>query len=216
MSDLKQPSNFPDVSIEDTISLTLGFIENSSNVEIQLESDTSVTWWKAIEVYASNNTLLGRAETHDNDHGPHTFSLAANDLVGARLILAKAKTFGVHTGMYRLEDLSSFQGRSFQFLWQRDDDKDGPVAGFFRDLGNGVGAAANAVADVVETVVEAVAEVIDTIVEGIGTFVADVLDAVGNFLGEIPLVGVVFKFIFHYVATVVSAFTDFLGVYIKA
>jgi hypothetical protein len=218
MSDLKQLSDFPDPSIEDTISLTLTAAANPNEVEFQLESIPSVTWWKGLELCASNGRMMNQVETHDNDLGPHSFSVLANDLVGARLTLAKAKTFGVHTGMYNLENLSGFQGRSFQFLWQRDDNRDGPVAGFFRDLGNGISAAANTVSDVVETTVETVAEVISTVVEAIGTALADALDAIGNFFGEIPFIfgiGSVLRFAFHWLGTIVSALFDFVATVIK-
>lgn len=185
-------------------------------MEFVLETDSSVTWWKALELQSSSGTLIKKVETQDADHGPYSFSTPADDLVGARLTLAKAKMFGIHTGMYELQNLSAFPGRSFQFLWQRDDDKDGPVAGFFRDLGNGISAAANAVAEVVETVVEIVAEVISTVVEAIGTALGDVLNAIGNVLGGIPLIGGLLRGTFHWIATSVSAAFDLVATVIKA
>ncbi|MGE5263627.1 MAG: phage tail protein [Acidobacteriota bacterium] len=215
MSDLKQLTDFPDVSIEDTISLTLSAAGNPAEVEFQLESAPAVTWWKALELRSSSGGMLNQGETHDNDHGPYAFSAPANDLVGARLTLAKAKAFGVHTGMYDLENLSAYQGRSLQFLWQRDDDRDGPVAGFFRDLGNGISAAANTVADGVETVVETVAEVVSTGVEAIGTAFSDALNAIGNWVAEIPVIGRVLRFVFHWLGTIASAVFDFVATVIK-
>lgn len=215
MSDLKQLSDFPDPSVEDTISLTLASAANAYEVEFQLESAPNITWWKAIELRSSSGTLIGQIETHDNDHGPKSFSWPAIDLVGARLTLAKGKLGGWHTGMYELEILSNFQGRSLQFLWQRDNHKDGPVAGFFRDLGNGISTAANTVADAVETVVETVAEVVSTVIEAIGTAVADFLDTIGNVLSEVPVFGVAFRSLFHWLGTIVSAVTDSIAMVVK-
>jgi len=140
--------------------------------------------------------------------------VSADDLVGSRLILAKAKAFGIHTGMYELLNLSSFRGRSLQFLWQRDDDKDGPVAGFFRDLGNGINTVADAAANVVETVVETVAEAVSTVIEAIGlqsrTFSMRLETFSGRSVGWGLLRGA-----FHWVATVVSAVFDLVATVIK-
>lgn len=215
MSEIKQTTDFPDVSREDTISLTLAAAGSADDVEFVLETDSGVTWWKALEIWSSTGQKTHHVDTENAQHGPLSFSVPADDLTGSRLVLAKAKIFGIHTGMYELLNLSSFRGRSLQFLWQRDDDKDGPVAGFFRDLGSGINAAADAVADVVETVVESVAEAVSTVIETIGTAVANVLDAIGNFLGGVPLVGGFLRGAFHWVATVVSAAFDTVATVVK-
>lgn len=215
MRDLKQLTDFPNLSIEDTVSLTLTVAGNPDQVEFQLETASGVTWWKALELRSSSGGVISQVETRDDDHGPHTFSAPANDLVGARLTLAKAKAWGIHTGMYDLENLSACQGKSLQFLWQRDDDRDGPVAGFFRDLGNGISAEANTVADVVETVVGTVAEVASTGVEAMGTAFSDAFNAIGNRLAGIPVIGGVLRFVFHWLGTIASAVFDFVAAVVK-
>ncbi len=215
MSDVKEPTDFPNVSSEDTISLTLAAAGSPDDVEFILETVSSVTWWKALELRSSDGSMTNQVQTQDANHGPHSFSVPADDLVGATLTLAKAKEWGKHRGMYELQNLSSFRGRRFQFLWESDNENAGGVAGFFRDLGNGINAVADAVADVVETVVETVAEVVSTVIETIGTTVANVLDAIGNFLGGIPVVGGFLRGAFHWVATIVSAAFDLVATVIK-
>ena len=215
MTELKQPSDFPDLSREDTVSLTLTAPGSSDEVEFVLQTDSGVTAWKALEIWSSNGSKTHNVDTQNGQHGPLSFSVPADDLIGSRLILAKAKNLGFHTGMYELQNLSSFRGRSFQFLWRRDDDRDGPVAGFFRDLGNGISTAANAVADVLETVVVIIAEVVSTFVETIGNVIADLLDSVGNVLGAFPVIGGVLRGAFHWLATVTIAAFDLGATIIK-
>jgi hypothetical protein len=216
MSTRIQLTSFPDLSREDTVSLTLGAAGSPDEAEFVLETDSGVTWWKALELRSSSDRMTNEVHTQDANHGPLSFSVQADTLIGARLTLAKAKLGGWHTGMYELADLSSFRGRSLHFLWQRDDDKDGPVVGFFRDLGEGICAAADAVANAGETVVETVAETASTVIEAIGTTAANGLDALGNFLGGVPLVGGLFRGACHWAATVVSAYFDFQATVAKA
>ena len=216
MADPIQLTNFPDLSVEDTVSLAISPGSDPSGVELVLESDPSVTWWKAIELHAPDDRIIRQVETQDANHGPNTVIASAADLRGARLVLAKAKVFGIHTGMYELRDLDRQAGNRLDFLWQRDDDRDGPVAGFFRDLGRGVDTAANAVADAVETVINAVGDAISDVIEELGNFVAGVLDAVGSFLEQIPLVGPLLRGLFHWLGTFISAAFDLIATAIKA
>lgn len=208
-------SNFPNLSTQDTISLTIS-PDTPGVVTIVLEKIPGMTWWKGIEVYAANGTLLARAQMQDGNNGPSQIIIPIASLNGAKLVLAKAKMWGIHTGMYELSGLSAHNGQRLHFLWQRDEDRDGPVAGFFRDLGNAVDIVTDAVADVVETVVNTIFEVVKVIVEAIGTFLANILDAIGNALGGIPLLGQILRVLFHWVATVVSAAFSLLAVALKA
>jgi hypothetical protein len=216
MADSVQLSNFPDLSVEDTVSLEITPAADPTLTEFALETDAAVTWWKALELHGPNDGIIRQVETQDANHGPNTIAASATDLRGARLVLAKAKIFGIHAGMYELRDLDEQLGNRLGFIWQRDEDRDGPVAGFFRDLGRGVDIAANAAADAVEAVVNAVADAIADVIEGIGALIAGVLDWIGGLLGQIPVIGPLLKGIFHWVSTIVSAAFDFVATAIKA
>ncbi len=216
MAEPIQWSNFPNLSVEDTVSLEITADGGGPQVELELETSPSVTWWKALEVRSVSDELLARVEMQDSDHGPRSVTLDGALLRGARLVLAKAKIFGIHTGMYELRDLDAHLGQRLHFLWQRDDDRDGPVAGFFRDLGGGISQAANAVADVVEGVVNAVAEVVCDVIETIGTLISNALDALGNALSGVPLIGGVLQGVLHWLAGVVHAVFDLLASFVKA
>lgn len=215
MSEARQLSDFPNVSVEDTISLTLGRAANPGEVEFILETASNVTWWKALELRSRAGQMVSQVETQDANHGPRRFTVPADALVGARLTLAKAKLFGIHTGMYELQNLSPYRGRSFHFLWQRDEHRDGPVAGFFRDLGQGISNAANAVAGVVVAVVNAVAEFVGALIETVGNALAGLLIAVGEFLGGLPLVGPLIRAVSRWLGSIVSAVFDFVATVVR-
>lgn len=208
-------SNFPDLSPEDTVSLEL--IPGTPNmVTFVLEKASSITWWKAIEVYSSSGQLLRRAELQDANNGPSEFTISTTDLVNAKLILAKAKIFGIHTPMYELQGLTAHAGQRMRFIWLRDDHADGPVAGFFRDLGSAVNTVTETVATVVETVGNTIGEIAKTIVETIGTIIANAIDWVGELLGNIPGIGPFLRDAFHWVSTIMSAIYSFIASVVKA
>jgi hypothetical protein len=215
MSEPRNLADFPGLSREDTISVTISPAASPDDVEFVLETAPEVTWWKAIELRSADGAMTAQRETQDSDHGPHSFSAHADDLVGSRLTLAKAKIFGIHTGMYELQNLSGQRGSRIHFLWQRDDDQDGAVIGFFRDLGRAIAGAADAVADAVVTVVHAVGEWLGGIISGIGNFIAGLLDGIGSLLGNIPLIGPLLRGIFHWVATIVSAAFEFVATLVR-
>ncbi len=208
-------SIFPDLSPEDSVSLETS-PGTANMVTFVLEKASSITWWKAIEVYSSSGRLCGRAELQDDDNGPTEFSIRTTDLVNAKLILAKAKAFGIHTPMYELQGLTAHAGQRMRFIWLRDDHTDGPVAGFFRDLGSAVNTVTETVATVVETVRNTIGEIAKTIVETIGTTIANAIDWVGGLLGRIPGIGPFLRDAFHWVSTMVSAFYSFTASVVKA
>ena len=216
MSEPRQLTDFPNVSGEDTISLTIDDSGNADTVLFLLETTSDITWWKGLELRSASGADLNQRETHDADHGPHGFVMIADNLVGARLTLAKAKIFGIHTGMYELQNLSALGGKSLHFLWQRDRDGGGAVVGFLKDLGGAITTAANAVANAVEVAVETAAEVASTIIEAIGNGLADASYALGDSLGGVPLVAGFFRGVFHWLGSVASAVFHFAAAAVKA
>jgi hypothetical protein len=216
MSEPIDLSDFRELSREDTVDLNQSAAADPANVEFVLETIPSVTWWKAIELRSRGGAMIEQRETQAGNHGPHEFSVPASSLVGARLTLAKAKLFGIHTGMYELQNLSALRGRRLHFLWQRDDDQDGPVAGFFRDLGRPIAAAADTIGNAAAAVFDWIGDAIGAIFESIGNFIAGILDAIGDLLGNIPLIGPFLRGLFHWLGTIVAAAFDLVGTFFKA
>lgn len=216
MADPIQLSDFSHpLSVEDTVSLDESAIADGSSVQFVLESAPVVTWWKALELHAPDDHIIRSVETQDANHGPQSMSASATELRGARLVLAKAKIFGIHTGMYELRNLDTELGNNLHFVWETDVDSDGALAGFFRDLGRGIDAGANAIADGVETIFNAIGDFIADVIEIIGHVIAIIFDAIGTFLGQIPLIGPALRAVFHWLATIISAAFDLVATVVK-
>ena len=216
MAELRVPSDFADLSRQDTVGLSIVAGTGPEDLQFQLQTHPTVTWWKAIELRSATDALIAFSETQDADHGPHIRSAPAADLVGARMVLAKAKIFGAHAGMYELRNLSVYRGRRFEFIWLRDDDQDGPLVGFFRDVGEGIAGAADAVAGAIVVVINFIAAALVAIIQTIGRIIVAILDAVGALLGSLPLIGPWLRALFNWLGTVVSAAFDFVATAVGA
>ncbi len=211
-----QLTSFPDVSIEDLIGLQIGTAAAPGTLDFVLDSGPAVTWWKGLELHDAADRVIKRIETQDSNQGPRTMTATADQLRGAHLLIMKAKLFGIHTGMYELHNLDSQVGKELHFSWLDDQDRRGAVAGFFNDVGHGIGIALNAVADAVETVLTAVGDAIADVVQTIGNLFAAALEGIGSLLGSIPGLGPILGGAFHWLATIVSAAFAFIAAWIKA
>ncbi len=86
---------------------------------IRLVLAPQITWWKGIEIFLGNEEK-GFIQAQDDDKEPPGIVYFENIGVGSRLVFWKAKTFGIHTPMYTLEDLESKQGKVITFQWITD------------------------------------------------------------------------------------------------
>jgi hypothetical protein len=213
VSEPKQNSDFPHLSREDIIDLTIGSARNPADVEFQLETAASITSGKALELRSHSGALIQRVKTRNANHGPQQFSVPAANLLGTHLILNKDKFLGVPTGMYDLENLTIYKGKSLQFLWQSDKDRKGRFLGFLRDLGNGIGVATDAIAYVVTGVVHPVGEVLGSILETIGNGLSGILNAitVGFLRGALRWLGTVVSALFDFFATLIKGFLNLVA-----
>jgi len=164
--------SFPNLS-DDQITLTKTALADATMVTFTLVLDPVITWWKELKFFDKNNNVLAEVSNSDNGFGPYTFSILAGNLDGAVLLISKAKTFGVHTGMYEIRDLMSQAGSHITFTWVSD-----TKGTFLSDLVNGI-------IDVVTTVANA----ISTTVETIFGFVANVVSFIADVFLAIPIVG---------------------------
>ena len=116
--------DFANVSVEDVVSLEISPADPTL-LEVSLESVDPVTWWKAVELHGPDGSLIDHVETQDANRGPNSMSFPATALRGASLVLAKAKIFGIHTGMYQLRNIDAQLGNRLRFIWQSDVDTPG-------------------------------------------------------------------------------------------
>jgi hypothetical protein len=85
-----------------------------------------VTWWKGVLIFDQLSRYFGEIWTQDDDHESDPVRLPAEPdfLNGWRIELAKAKLFGVHTGMYSLPILAlnggSIRGKRITVTWVTD------------------------------------------------------------------------------------------------
>jgi hypothetical protein len=110
--------NFPDHDIItlQTTSAPSGF------VQVQLKSAPQTTWRKELKIYGSSGNVVSQDFTQDNKHQTVTFSISEDDCAGDRLILAKAKAFGIVRNMYQVSNnLCGQLGHKLTFTWVDDD-----------------------------------------------------------------------------------------------
>ncbi|GEN12705.1 hypothetical protein MFU01_77420 [Myxococcus fulvus] len=96
----------------------------SNVVRITLTAAANITWWKGIEVFRPDGSRHPSVlETHNSGRGPYTMDIVVNNTDSPNLWaikFLKGKLFGIHTGMYCLEDLSAWRGRNLYFTWTYD------------------------------------------------------------------------------------------------
>jgi hypothetical protein len=104
----------------DVIRLRESDDQPSNRLVIVLTSE--VKWWKGIEVYDQNGNLLGAVYTSGKATGPITTSISLDgvDLSQSNITWLKAKLFGVHTGMYIINNIESKRGKTLNFTWHKD------------------------------------------------------------------------------------------------
>lgn len=130
---LVAPQDFPDnigkvgmpafwarlFSEPDSVKLDISPAANPGRCIIAL--DSHVEWLKTVELYLGDDTSCGVVWTAGKSTKkffdvPNLFL----EKPGAKIILGKAKLFGILTQMYKLEDLAKWKGSDITFTWVRD------------------------------------------------------------------------------------------------
>lgn len=108
---------------EDTVGAVFTRIPQVNQVQFVLHSAPRVTWWKQIRlVDKAGETLSDQADfTQDDKHHTKVLSVGRKAVEqGAFIVFAKAKTFGRHTDMYRVQIPLSHLGYRVDITWQKD------------------------------------------------------------------------------------------------
>ena len=88
-------------------------------IRVVLRLGPGLTWWKMVELTRFDGERLTTAEVHDQ----HTLAECAAGVTpgeARKLVLWKAKAFGIHTPMYVLLDLAQFRGKQVMLDWVQD------------------------------------------------------------------------------------------------
>ena len=89
--------------------------------DFQLNLAPHKTWWKGLQVLDNTNGQIGFLEVQDGNKASQVLSVPSADIqTGGKLVLWKAKMFGVHTPMYVLADLEAKSGKKVVFRWSAD------------------------------------------------------------------------------------------------
>jgi hypothetical protein len=90
-------------------------------VEVVLQTQRSITWWKQIKALAYDGQIIASVQTQDANHGPNRMLLQLDvEFPPRRLVFSKAKFFGVHTGVYILSYLTEMEASRIIFDWWGD------------------------------------------------------------------------------------------------
>ncbi|MGH3909725.1 MAG: hypothetical protein ACRDRM_02745 [Pseudonocardiaceae bacterium] len=78
-------------------------------------------WWKGLQILDNTDGQIAFLEVQDNNKTAGPISVPSGDIqVGGKVVLWKAKTFGIHTAMYILSDLEVKAGKRVSFRWIAD------------------------------------------------------------------------------------------------
>jgi hypothetical protein len=93
----------------------------SDTIELVLELAPHKQWWKGVQLLDNTDGQVGFIEVEGAGGRTDPIAIRADDVeVGGKIILWKAKLFGVHTPMYILADLEQVRGKRVTFRWSAD------------------------------------------------------------------------------------------------
>jgi NADPH:quinone reductase-like Zn-dependent oxidoreductase len=91
------------------------------SIDVVLQTQPHVTWWKEIKALAYDGELIASVSTQGANHGPNSMHLQLDIEFPPRiLVFSKAKFLGVHTGMYVLSYLTEMVDSRIIFDWWGD------------------------------------------------------------------------------------------------
>lgn len=94
---------------------------NAGVTRISLYLARPLTWWKGIQVLNNTDAEIAFIQCQGRDGTAGPVEIPSGDLdVGAKMVLWKAKIFGIHTPMYVIAGLEQLAGQDLQLRWQAD------------------------------------------------------------------------------------------------
>ena len=94
---------------------------NPDTTEFIVELAPHKDWWKGIQCLDNTDAQIGFIEAQGRGAVSQVLSVRSSDIeVGGKIVLWKAKSFGVHTPMYVLAVLERKKGKRVTFRWSAD------------------------------------------------------------------------------------------------
>ncbi len=104
----------------DVVTATLS-PNGTDDTQISLNLARPLTWWKGIQVLNNSDAQMAFVECQGLNGQAGPAVIPSGDLdVGAKLVLWKAKIFGIHTPMYIIAGLEALRGQNVNLRWQAD------------------------------------------------------------------------------------------------
>jgi hypothetical protein len=172
-------------------------------LNISLSTVSTVTWWKSVKlVDRTTNRIVHEAQLQDANHGPTPFTVNDTEAATSKLVIAKAKIFGVHTDMYEIYEVGEKMGRNITLTWLTDgpDNVWSAIGSFISDVVTGA-------TRVVQTVMEVVVAAVGTVL----TAIVNALAWVVGLIAAIPIVGRFIALIVHWVQFVIGWIVNAIG-----
>ncbi|XP_013422207.1 uncharacterized protein LOC106182103 isoform X5 [Lingula anatina] len=114
----------PNMQDGDCIETTVKYgVCSRNDVRFTLALGPGVTWWKGLILFRKHerNKYQILTELQDDQH-PVIVTIRRYMLEQNHLVFSKAKTFGIHTNMYHIEDAATALkgGAHYAFTWVKD------------------------------------------------------------------------------------------------
>jgi hypothetical protein len=93
-----------------------------NTVRLVLGANSNITWWKGLEAIRPDGGVYPQSlQTYESNRGYYSMDIDVSDRPNQwALKFLKAKMFGIHTGMYCIESLAAWRGRTLYFTWTYD------------------------------------------------------------------------------------------------
>jgi hypothetical protein len=120
------PIDWSDLEISERLNdrdvITVRYEDIDPNTsEFVIELARHKNWWKGIQLLDNTDGQMGFIEVENGTKSAGPLAVPSSDIkTGGRIILWKAKTFGVHTPMYVLANIEHVKGKRVTFRWVAD------------------------------------------------------------------------------------------------
>ena len=105
----------------DVINMSKEDLGDPSVSQFVLQLSPHKDWWKGLQLLDNTDAQIAFTEVQAPQREASSGLISQNDIaVGGKLVLWKAKTFGIHTPMYILADLERVAGQKVTLQWNAD------------------------------------------------------------------------------------------------
>jgi hypothetical protein len=102
----------------DVLRVTYEDLGDPGQVELWLVRAPHINWWKGLQLLDNTDGQIGFLEGQDSEPDAGPLNTQTVDIAtGGKIVLWKAKAFGIHTPMYILQGMEHLAGKRARFRW---------------------------------------------------------------------------------------------------